>query len=71
MRRVNGSLRLDAGGPDDRPPLLDVGLLHRSERLGRLLFARVKGQPKIRESCPYVGRAKFVDEMEAFLLDGS
>src|SRR5215510_12712658 len=30
-----GSLRLDAGGLDDRPPLLDLGLLEFAERLRR------------------------------------
>jgi hypothetical protein len=34
------SLRLDAGGLDDRPPLLDVGFLQGAECLGRKFFAR-------------------------------
>ena len=33
-------LRLDAGLLDDRPPLVDLGLVPGSERLRRLLFAR-------------------------------
>ena len=33
------SLRADAGRLDDRPPLLDFGLLQRGERLRRLLLA--------------------------------
>ena len=53
--RSRGSLRFDARGLDDRPPLLDVGLLHGSERLGRLLLAREKVQPQIGEPCPYLG----------------
>src|SRR6516165_6143052 len=34
------SLRLDASFLDDRPPLLDLGLLLRGESLRRLLLAR-------------------------------
>src|SRR5262245_19989885 len=33
-------LRLDSGRLDDRPPLLDLGLLNGGERFGRLLLAR-------------------------------
>ena len=45
MRRIGsgcraGSLALDVGCLDDRPPLRDFGFLHRGERLGRLLLAR-------------------------------
>ena len=35
------SLRLDAGGLDDRPPFLDLGLLKGVQRLGRLLIGRI------------------------------
>src|SRR5262245_42060472 len=35
-----GSLPLDVGGPDDRPPLLDLGALEGRERLHRLLLGR-------------------------------
>ena len=44
------SLGLDAGRLDDRPPLLDLGLLEGGERLRRLHLAR-------RNSWPMLGRA--------------
>src|SRR5262245_47707983 len=37
---VEHSLRLDVRRLDDRPPLLDLGLLLRGERLRRLFVAR-------------------------------
>jgi hypothetical protein len=37
---TSGSLALDARGLDDRPPLLNFGLLESTERLRSLLFAR-------------------------------
>ena len=43
------SLRLDVGGLDDRPPLLDLGLLQCAKRLGRLLLARENLLAKIGE----------------------
>ena len=39
-RWAAGSLALDVRRLDDRPPLLDLGLLIRAERLWRLLLAR-------------------------------
>src|SRR5258708_24256246 len=41
--------RLDIGGLDDRPPLLDLGALKRLKLLRRLLFARRTVQPDIPE----------------------
>src|SRR5207244_11256685 len=32
--------RSDVGGPDDRPPFLDLGLVEGGEHRGRLLLAR-------------------------------
>jgi hypothetical protein len=40
---------------DDRPPLLNIGFLQSTERLGRLLLTRVKLQPKIGEPRAYLG----------------
>jgi hypothetical protein len=37
---TSGSLALDVCGLDDRPPLLNFGLLESTERLRSLLFAR-------------------------------
>src|ERR1700692_4441874 len=37
---LKASVRVDVGGLDDRPPLLDLGLLVGAERLGGLLVAR-------------------------------
>jgi hypothetical protein len=48
--RLLGSLRLDASCLDDRPPLLDFGVLQGGERLRRLLLARRKLKPKIGEA---------------------
>src|SRR5262245_15804922 len=45
MSPPNNLLRFDARSLDDRPPLRDVGFLHRGERLGRLLLARRKDKP--------------------------
>ena len=42
-------LRLDAGGLDDRPPLLDLGLLERREPRRRLLLARGDIDAKLEE----------------------
>src|SRR5438876_12335457 len=44
------SFRLDAGLFDDRPPLLDLGLLKRSERFGRLLVSRWHVLPKFHKT---------------------
>ena len=48
-RPAAGSLGLDVCCLDDRPPLLDLGLLMRAEALGGLLLARREFEPKIGE----------------------
>src|SRR5882762_1093328 len=44
------SLRFDAGGLDDGPPLLDLGLMKRSKRLRRLLVTRRNFEPEIAQA---------------------
>ena len=44
---------LDVRGLEDRPPLLDLGLLKGAERIGRLLFARENLVSEISELSTY------------------
>src|SRR5688572_18615305 len=48
-------LRLDAGGPDDRPPLVDLALVERRESLRRLLLAGRDVEAEIGEARAHHG----------------
>src|SRR5262245_51493081 len=61
VRSLLNSLRLDAGGLDPRPPLLDLGLVEGGERTRRLLLAREKLVSETGESRTHrrIGEASF------------
>src|SRR5438045_1084313 len=48
-----GLFDLYAGGADDRPPLLDLGLVEGGEAFGRLLRARRDVEAELREARPH------------------
>src|SRR5215217_7657318 len=49
----DSSRRLDVSRLDQRPPLLDLGLVKCTQRLRRLLFARRNHVTQLRESLPH------------------
>src|SRR3954447_21833056 len=51
----DSSWRLDVSCLDQRPPLLDLGLVKCTQRLRRLLFARRDHVAQLREPLPYRG----------------
>src|SRR3954467_15370691 len=57
----SGLFRFDVGGLDDRPPLFDLGLLERGERLGRLLRARRDVEAKLGEARLQLGIGERLD----------
>src|SRR5262245_65073613 len=50
---ASASFRLDVSRLDDRPPLLDLGLVKSAERLRRLLLARRDHVAELGEPLPY------------------
>src|SRR5262249_26914196 len=55
-------LRIDAGGLDQRPPLLDLGPLECAERLWRLLLARRNVHPKSGKPRAHRGISERIDD---------
>src|SRR5438105_14852547 len=55
MARTSLFAHLDAGRPDDRPPLFDLGLVECGEPFGRLLLACGNVQTEIGESRAHRG----------------
>jgi hypothetical protein len=53
-----GSLSLDSGRPDDRPPFLDFCPLQCAKCLGRLLVAEKISNPSLASRIRTVGSAK-------------
>src|SRR5262245_62247182 len=62
MTNECASLALDAGLADDRPPLVDLGLVEGGERLRRLLRARKHVLAEIGEALAHGGLVQRLDD---------